>query len=259
VTDETPPETLPEILPGTLPGEGPTVKIESSVEVPEPVFVDDSGKRGKRIRMAFYALGGLGLTYAALVAVSLAGGPLNPESLIPFPEKFVKPATTPAVRPVGNAAQGRAKNPRLTGTPRPGDRNTPQPANPANPGIAVAPGGPTPTPTPSTSKPVEGASEPGTPPPPTTLPVSPPASPPQSPAQEAGPVATDNPTVAVPPQTTNAPAPVDTTTVAAPAGPADPTAAAPPAEPVKTTGAAELPKPAGDATSAPVYAPGSAT
>jgi hypothetical protein len=229
VTDETPPETAPRFAPGTLPGEGPTEKIESTVDAPDPVFVDDSGKRGKRIRMAFYALGGLGLTYAALVAVSLAGGPLTPESLLPFPEKFVKPATTPVMQPIGDAAQARAKAARGSGTPRPGDHNTAQPAKPGGPAIPVNPVkpgnpivvGPAPSPAPSTSKPVEGASDPAPPAssaPPAQPSTAPPASPAQSRAPEAGPVATGDPTVAEPARTTKAPEPIETSTVAAPAG-----------------------------------------
>ena len=84
--------------------DGATVALSTSDPVPEPVFVDDTGKRRRRIRIAFYALAGVSLTYAALVAVNLLGGPLNPESLIPFPQTFNRPAATtpprsPARRP----------------------------------------------------------------------------------------------------------------------------------------------------------------
>ena len=45
--------------------DGATVALSTSDPVPEPVFVDDTGKRRRRIRIAFYALGGVSLTYPA--------------------------------------------------------------------------------------------------------------------------------------------------------------------------------------------------
>ena len=74
------------------------------LELPEesaPVFVDSTGRRGRRIRFAFYGIGGLSLTYAGMVAMSLAGGPLNPETLLPFPDLLInRPAaeSTPGLR-----------------------------------------------------------------------------------------------------------------------------------------------------------------
>jgi hypothetical protein len=237
VTDEAPPKTLP--------GEGPTEKIDQAGEAPDPVFVDDSGKRRKRIRMAFFGLGGLGLLYAGLVGVSLAGGPLNPESLIPFPQKFARPAETQAVAPVGNAAQAGQAKPHATGT-KADEHSTPAPARPPGPGNPI-PAGPTAGPTPAPSKSLEATPEPTkepaspTPPPASPKPSDPPPSnaPPSTPppAGEAGPVPTDNGTVGTPPQTKapdKTPDPVQTSSAAV-------TPAAQPSETKAPTGPAPEP------------------
>src|SRR4051812_50192021 len=61
-------------------------EVLASADLSSPVFVDASGRRGKRIRIVFGVLGAATLVYGALVATSLAGGPLKPEQLLPFPE-----------------------------------------------------------------------------------------------------------------------------------------------------------------------------
>ncbi|MEV6927125.1 hypothetical protein AB0M46_21845 [Dactylosporangium sp. NPDC051485] len=55
-------------------------------DLSSPVFVDATGRRGKRIRVIFGVLGAATLVYGALVATSLAGGPLEPQQLLPFPD-----------------------------------------------------------------------------------------------------------------------------------------------------------------------------
>src|SRR5882672_113736 len=56
----------------------------------EPVFVDGSGRRGRRVRLIAFGAGGLGLMYTALVGVSLAAGASGPAALNPFPVLLAK-------------------------------------------------------------------------------------------------------------------------------------------------------------------------
>jgi hypothetical protein len=82
-------------------------------DLSSPVFVDASGRRGKRIRIVFGALGAATLVYGALVATSLAGGPLKPQQLLPFPELVNnlpvldqgQPATQPGAKSTAAAKQ----------------------------------------------------------------------------------------------------------------------------------------------------------
>jgi hypothetical protein len=121
--------------------EKPTDNDETRpLEVPDdaaPVFVDSTGRRGRRIRFAFYGIGGLSLTYAGMVAMSLAGGPLNPETLLPFPDLLIN-------RPAAVEATPEPAQPAPTGSNRPGDgRRTGQDGEaaqvPAQPGQSTAP------------------------------------------------------------------------------------------------------------------------
>lgn len=138
------------------------------LEVPgdsAPVFVDSSGRRGRRIRFAFYGIGGLSLTYAGMVAMSLAGGPLNPETLLPFPDLLIN-------RPAAVDSTPEPAQPARAGTTRPGDprRTTqngeaaPAPRQSARPGVPAGPPGPPPvieaTPAPSTTRSQAPASQP---------------------------------------------------------------------------------------------------
>ncbi|WP_220039611.1 hypothetical protein, partial [Micromonospora endophytica] len=65
--------------------EGPTQIIPVVPESP-PVFVDPSGRRRRWFRRAAYFLGALGVAYTAMVGISFAGGPVRPETIIPFVE-----------------------------------------------------------------------------------------------------------------------------------------------------------------------------
>jgi hypothetical protein len=155
--------------------DGATVALGPIEAVPEPVFVDDTGKRRRRIRLAFYAVGAVSLTYAGLVAVSLLGGPLKPESLIPFPQTFNRPADTAPSPMTGEAARLVKKAGHAGPTPHPSGK--PGTANPANaivvpPTVPVANGTPgpgtTPTPTPeATATPTPTPTPSPNPPPPT--------------------------------------------------------------------------------------------
>ncbi|MGI5244811.1 hypothetical protein [Dactylosporangium sp. CA-139066] len=87
------------------------------VDSSSPVFVDASGRRGRRIRVVFGMLGAATLVYGALVATSLAGGPLKPQQLLPFPDLA---NNLPVLDPQP--------------TPKPGAKNTPTANRPAGSG-----------------------------------------------------------------------------------------------------------------------------
>ncbi len=237
--------------------DGATVALEPFEAAPEPVFVDDTGKRRRRIRLAFYAVGGVSLTYAGLVAVSLLGGPLKPESLIPFPQTFNRPAVNAPSPMTGEAARLAKKTAHPGTTPRSGPSGKPGSANPAN-AIVIPPiqpganGGttgtaatptpeatptPTPTPTPSPNPPTP----PVTPPPSDTgtnpapggqgggVATGPGGAPEDTNSGTIVPIAT-TPVAAPNPAPTNTtttdPAPTSTTTATA-AGTSEPTASEP--------------------------------
>ncbi|MCK1835633.1 hypothetical protein MTQ08_26250, partial [Micromonospora sp. R42004] len=82
--------------------EGPTALIPVVPESP-PVFVDPSGRRRRRLRRLAYCAGAAGVVYTVMVGVSFAGGPITPDTVIPFVESTSeqrlpspKPSDTPA-------------------------------------------------------------------------------------------------------------------------------------------------------------------
>ncbi|MBC8994586.1 hypothetical protein H9X95_31095, partial [Micromonospora chalcea] len=82
--------------------EGPTALIPVVPESP-PVFVDPSGRRRRRLRRLAYCAGAAGVIYTVMVGVSFAGGPITPDTVIPFVEPTSeqrlpspKPSDTPA-------------------------------------------------------------------------------------------------------------------------------------------------------------------
>src|SRR5688500_4956697 len=52
-----------------------------------PVFVDPSGRRRWVLRVVIGAAVTCVLAYLTLLAIALAGGPVNPSSLLPVPEE----------------------------------------------------------------------------------------------------------------------------------------------------------------------------
>jgi len=169
--------------------DGATVALDAIEAIPDPVFVDDTGKRRRRIRLAFYAVGAVSLTYAGLVAVSLLGGPLKPEQLIPFPQTFNRPANSTPAPMTGEAAHSLKKTAHPGVTPRPSGK--PGTANPANAIVA-----------PPTLPVANGTPGPGA-----------------TPTPEATPTPTPTPTPSPnPPTPTPSPAPSDTNTNPAPGG-----------------------------------------
>lgn len=172
------------------------------------VFSDPSGRRRKRIRRVGYAAAGGCVTYMGLVAISLAGGPISPEEILPpgVPDKveaLLNPESSqarrdgsadladmstqqPAAQPDGGdwVNRGTAFNP-------PGSRTTPQP------GATPTPGGDTPT---TIAPPVPAPTESPVPvePPATTAPPLP-SEPPALPSSPVAPTGLESPAQVDPP------------------------------------------------------------
>jgi hypothetical protein len=91
------PAVTVEIAPEAKSAEATTIAFRVA-DPPIPVFVDTTGRRRRRTRFAFYAIGGLSAAYAGLVGVSLAGGPIAPEELIPFSVVNAPEPDAPATR-----------------------------------------------------------------------------------------------------------------------------------------------------------------
>ncbi|MEV7331306.1 hypothetical protein [Micromonospora sp. NPDC093244] len=72
------------------PSDGPTALIAVVPQSP-PVFVDPSGRRRSRLRWLAYAVGLVGLLYTGLVAVSFAGGVVDPRTVLPFVDEVEQP------------------------------------------------------------------------------------------------------------------------------------------------------------------------
>ncbi|MFG2036719.1 hypothetical protein [Dactylosporangium sp. NPDC048998] len=113
-------------------------------DLSSPVFVDASGRRGKRIRVVFGLLGAATLVYGALVATSLAGGPLKPQQLLPFPDLA---NNLPVLEPQPPASKPGAKNTPVANRPPSSTAKKiadgkPVPSASARPGGAGVPGTP---------------------------------------------------------------------------------------------------------------------
>jgi hypothetical protein len=89
------------------PSEDEATQVIAVVDQSSPVFVDASGRRGRRIRIVFSVLGAATLVYGALVAASLVGGPLKPQQLLPFPDLV---DNLPLIEPQPTGAKPGAKN-----------------------------------------------------------------------------------------------------------------------------------------------------
>ncbi|MDT5035856.1 MAG: hypothetical protein QOE03_1041 [Micromonosporaceae bacterium] len=130
-----------------------------------PVFVDPTGRRRRRIRVACYAGATICVGYLALVAVSMAGGAAGPRALLPFamlgggagpghvggPAGAARPHRLPAATRVPTGGRTSRPSGATTPTPPASARAVPAPgvavpaAVPAVPAIASA-GSPSPTP-----------------------------------------------------------------------------------------------------------------
>jgi hypothetical protein len=56
------------------------------VAQPAPVFVDSTGRRRRLLRRLAYGFGAFCMVYGGLISLSLAGGPVSPGAVMPFPE-----------------------------------------------------------------------------------------------------------------------------------------------------------------------------
>ena len=89
-----------------------------------PVFVDPSGRRRKVMRIAVGTFAVGALAYLVLLVVALAGGPVNPTTLLPIP-KAAEPAVTttsdtPSSSPEATSLpRNETTAPRVTTTTRP--------------------------------------------------------------------------------------------------------------------------------------------
>jgi cytoskeletal protein RodZ len=93
-----------------------------------PVFVDPSGRRRKVMRIAMGAVAVGVLAYLVLLVVALAGGPVNPTTLLPIPEAAEPAVTTTTDTP--------APSPEATSLPRNETTTTP-PATTTTPPVAT--------------------------------------------------------------------------------------------------------------------------
>ncbi|WP_328381371.1 hypothetical protein OHQ88_31870 [Micromonospora zamorensis] len=124
--------------------DGPTALI-AAVPQPPPVFVDPSGRRRSRLRWLAYVVGLLGLTYTGLVAVSFAGGMVEPHTVLPFLDEVEQ-----SERPQSPQAEA------ITAIPEPSTAVPRTPAATVAPTVAPAPRSPAPTRSPSATRPASG-------------------------------------------------------------------------------------------------------
>ncbi|WP_432986569.1 hypothetical protein [Dactylosporangium sp. CA-233914] len=130
-----------------MPVETPSVDDATDVivvgDLSSPVFVDASGRRRKRIRIVFGVLGAATLIYGALVATSLAGGPLKPQQLVPFPELVnnlpVLDQQQPTSQPGAKSTPG-ARQPVVSTAKKINNRPSPGGAQPVPSGAPTTPG-----------------------------------------------------------------------------------------------------------------------
>jgi hypothetical protein len=169
--------------------DGPDTQVMIAPSLPSPVFVDSTGRRSRLLRRFAYGFVVVCMVYGGLVSVSLAGGPVSTNAILPLipdsagsgadnlakPSPIPEPSTkSPAATPKATVVD--AQPPRL------GPTHTLE--------RAVVPKSPTPTPkkttkapktTPPTTKPTSRPVESATTTPPTsTPPTTPPTSAPTS-------------------------------------------------------------------------------
>jgi hypothetical protein len=153
--------------------------LETRDPIPnEPVFVDSSGHRRRRVRAIFYLLGIAGACYTATVGLSMLGveisahlPKISTNAVIAQKPATPEPATAEddTTRPedggssgaAGNTEPSRASTPQTAPLPAP-QAQTPQPAAVTN-AVSTAPGTTLPTNTPGTPAPAPETTQPSTP------------------------------------------------------------------------------------------------
>ncbi|WP_238006574.1 hypothetical protein KZZ52_47095 [Dactylosporangium sp. AC04546] len=166
-----------------------TIVTAAGDDAGTPVFVDTTGRRGRRIRLLCNVVGAAVLTYAVLVpaAVLLVGGSLQPYRLLPEPARSASAAPGPVPTPAASAANRPAGTGKRTAGARPAGSS---PAPGASPTVSAQPTGsasatpsrspepsgtPRPSVTPSTAPSASPSASPSTLP--STLPSAPPSTP----------------------------------------------------------------------------------
>jgi hypothetical protein len=179
---------------------------EIVVAHPSPVFVDSTGRRRRMLRKVAYGFGALCMVYGGLISVSLAGGPVSSNAVLPLPdladggdedeEKGIvvaQPSPTPEPVTTRTGAQAGAQ-PILEAFPTRGAPvPLPREAQARPPRTTAAGGKPTRTPTPTAKKPPTSA--------PPTKPVESSPSKPPSPAVSGTPSGSAGPVAPLPPTT----------------------------------------------------------
>ncbi|MFI5954895.1 hypothetical protein [Cryptosporangium sp. NPDC051539] len=160
-----------------------------------PVFVDSTGKRGRRFRTLGFIGGGIAVAYSAMLGLSFVGGPLTPNSLLPLPGV---PSTAPLERAAEpNTSVSPASDGQLTrgddGKLKIGSTSTPAPGT----SVSVKPGTPSPSASGKTppAPPVTGGPTTTPPAPPSSSPPAPPSSSPPAPPSSSPPPVNDPPPV----------------------------------------------------------------
>src|SRR3569833_780007 len=132
-----------------------TEVLSSARAFQEPVFVDDSGKRRRWIRIAFTVVGVVAFTYAVLLGWSIMGGPLGPASMIPFPDALNKSSVVRTSAPVVSSTAGPSASRATTTAPAP-----PKSVPHTSPGVP-RPAAPAPTAPPVVTTPAPVTTTPG--------------------------------------------------------------------------------------------------
>jgi hypothetical protein len=84
--------------------------LESTGEQTAPIFVDATGRRRRRLRWLGYSVGTACVGYAIVLAISLSGGPISPDKVLPGYPKPKPSQSSPHLGPPGyvppNSAMG---------------------------------------------------------------------------------------------------------------------------------------------------------
>jgi len=85
---------------------------------PTQIFVDGTGRRRRWLRCLAYGSGLVGLVLTGLVAVSFVGGPVGPETVLPFIESTYRPEQiSPNLRPTPGPTVSRSPGPGAAPSP----------------------------------------------------------------------------------------------------------------------------------------------